>query len=64
MRALVFRYSPPRLALTRATGALTPAAYVSAVAPLRLERVPEPTARPGWAIVRTGLACICGGDVT
>lgn len=63
MRALVFRYSLPRLALTRALGALTPAAYVSPVAPLRLERVPEPEPRPGWAVVRTALAGICGSDV-
>ncbi len=63
MRALVFRYSTPRLALTRVLGALTPAAYVSPLAPLRLERRPEPEPRPGWTVVSTALAGICGSDV-
>ncbi len=63
MRALVFRYSLPRLALTRALGALSPRAYVSRFAPLQLEERPDPEPRPGWAVVRTALAGICGSDV-
>lgn len=38
-------------------------AYVSRFAPLQLEELPDPEPRPGWTVVRTALAGICGSDV-
>jgi threonine dehydrogenase-like Zn-dependent dehydrogenase len=63
MEALVFRYSLPRLAAARLLGALSRAAYFGPWAPLRLERVPEPTLpADDWLLVRTVRCGICGSD--
>jgi threonine dehydrogenase-like Zn-dependent dehydrogenase len=64
MRALVFRYSLPRLAIARIGGKLTPQAYVGRGAPLQLEDVDEPPLLgDDWTVVRTALTGICGSDV-
>ena len=65
MKALQFRYSMPRLAATMALGRVWSGAYLSPLAPVRLEQVPEPELPAGdWVRVRTGLAGICGSDAT
>lgn len=54
MKALVFRYSLPRLSAGRLLGALSPAAYFGPWAPFRLEQAPEPTLlADDWPLVRT-----------
>jgi len=63
VRALLFRYSLPRLAASKLAGAISPAGYFGPWSSLRLEDVPEPTLHgDDWAIVRTRLAGICGSD--
>ena len=63
MKALVFRYSLPRLAFARVFGLITPRAYLSRGSPLSLEDIPEPTFHADdWVIVRTRLVGICGSD--
>jgi threonine dehydrogenase-like Zn-dependent dehydrogenase len=63
MHALVFRYSLPKLALTKIAGAVSPAGYFGPWSSFRLEEAPEPVlpARD-WVLVRTRLAGICGSD--
>ncbi|HUW94191.1 MAG TPA: alcohol dehydrogenase catalytic domain-containing protein, partial [Anaerolineae bacterium] len=64
MKALVFRFSLPRLAVARVGGKLTPRAYVGWGAPIQLEGVDEPQLLgDDWTIVRTALTGICGSDV-
>lgn len=63
MRALVFRYSLPRLAVTSLAGRVSRRAYTARWAPLQLEDVPAPVPlHDDWAVVRTSLAGICGSD--
>jgi len=64
MRALIFRYSLPRLAIARIGGKLTPRAYVGRGAPMQLEDVEEPPLLgDDWTVIRTVLTGICGSDV-
>jgi threonine dehydrogenase-like Zn-dependent dehydrogenase len=64
MKALRFHYNLPRVAATRIIGQIWPRAYVSRLAPARLESVPNPQLpRDDWVRVRTRLAGICGSDV-
>src|SRR5581483_6151919 len=63
MRALLFRYSLPRLAASRVAGALSARGYFGPWSSFRLEDVPEPSLiADDWAIVRTKLAGVCGSD--
>lgn len=63
MHALVFRYSLPKLALSKIAGSITPRGYFGPWASFRLENAPEPTLPAGdWVLVRTRLAGICGSD--
>ncbi len=63
MRALLFRYSLPRLAATRVAGAISPRGYFGPWSSFRLEDVPKPAPiADDWAIVRTTFAGICGSD--
>jgi threonine dehydrogenase-like Zn-dependent dehydrogenase len=63
MRALVFRYSPARLAASKIIGSLTPRGYLGPWSAFRLEEVAEPRLiADDWAIVRTRYAGICGSD--
>jgi len=65
MKALRFHYSIPRLAATMILSRVWSRAHLSAVAPVRLESVPEPELPAGdWVRVRTRLAGICGSDST
>ena len=41
MKALQFRMSVPRIALTRVAGYVSPAAYTSELAPVSLEEIPD-----------------------
>ncbi|MDP3766384.1 MAG: alcohol dehydrogenase catalytic domain-containing protein, partial [Dehalococcoidia bacterium] len=63
MNALVFRYSLPRLAISRIAGALSPAGYLGPWSSIKLEQIPEPSL-PGddWLLVRTTRCGICGSD--
>ena len=63
MDALVFRYSLPKLALSKIAGAISPSGYFGPWASFRLEDAPEP-ALPAddLVLVRTRLAGICGSD--
>ena len=63
MKALLFRYSFPRLALSRVFGILTPRAYLGRGSSFSLDDIPEPTLpADDWLLVRTGLTGICGSD--
>jgi threonine dehydrogenase-like Zn-dependent dehydrogenase len=63
MKALVFRYSLPRLAMTRALATLSPAAFLGPWSSVKLEDIPVP-ALPGddWLVLRTVQCGICGSD--
>ena len=63
MKALLFRYSFPRLAFSRIFGILTPRAYLGRGSSFSLEEITEPTLpADDWLLVRTGLTGICGSD--
>jgi threonine dehydrogenase-like Zn-dependent dehydrogenase len=63
VRALVFDYSLPRLALTRALSALTPRAFVGPTAPVQLREIPDPELpADDWLVIRTRLCGLCGSD--
>lgn len=63
MKALVFRYSLPRLAFARVLGIFTPRAFLIRGSPFSLEEIPEPVLHADdWVIVRTRLVGICGSD--
>ena len=63
MQALIFRYSFPRLAMSRILGILTPHAYLGRGSSFTLDDIPEPTLpADDWLLVRTGLTGICGSD--
>ena len=65
MQALRFHYSVPRLAATMILSRIWSRAHLSALAPTRLESVPEPELPASdWVRIRTGLAGICGSDST
>jgi threonine dehydrogenase-like Zn-dependent dehydrogenase len=65
MKGLQFHYSVPRLAATMILSRVWSRAYLSPLAPVRLESVPEPELpADDWVRVRTGLAGICGSDAT
>jgi len=65
MKALRFHYSMPRLAATMMLSRIWPRAHLSALAPTRLESVPEPELPAAdWVRVSTRLAGICGSDAT
>jgi threonine dehydrogenase-like Zn-dependent dehydrogenase len=62
MKALVVGNSFARIAATRLLALATPRAYVSQVAPLHLQQLPDPPARPGWVTIRPALCGLCGSD--
>ncbi len=63
MKALVFRYSLPRLALSKIAGAVTPSGYFGPWSSFRLEDVADPALHgDDWVVVRTRIAGICGSD--
>jgi threonine dehydrogenase-like Zn-dependent dehydrogenase len=62
MKALVVSSSIPRIVATRLLAKLSPRSYVSAVAPLALQELPDPVLRPGWVTIRTSLCGLCGSD--
>lgn len=63
MKALVFRYSLPRLAATRVIGVLSTRSYLAPWSSFRLEEVDAPRLpADDWVILRTRLAGICGSD--
>ncbi len=65
MKALRFHFSAPRLAATMILSRIWPRAHLSAVAPVRLESIPEPELpADDWVRVQTRLAGICGSDST
>jgi len=63
MQAITYRYSMPRFAFARMFGLITPRAYVSPWAPVRLEQVPDATLLgDDWTVVRIVRCGICGSD--
>lgn len=63
MKALVFRYSLPRLALSKIASAISPAGYFGPWSSFRMEDVPEPAPHgDDWVLVRTRIAGVCGSD--
>jgi threonine dehydrogenase-like Zn-dependent dehydrogenase len=63
MKALVFRYSFPRLAMSKIFGALSPRAYLSRGSSIYMEEISAPVLPAAdWLLVRTGLTGICGSD--
>lgn len=63
MKALQFRMSLPRIALTRVLGAFSPRAYTGPLSPVALEEIPDATLRgDSWLVVRPALTGICGSD--
>jgi threonine dehydrogenase-like Zn-dependent dehydrogenase len=64
VKALVFRHSLAREAATTIGGRLTRRAYVSRLAPTRLEDVAEfPLPASDWIRVQTTMSGLCGSDV-
>jgi threonine dehydrogenase-like Zn-dependent dehydrogenase len=64
VKALVFRHSLPREAAATIGGRLTRRAYVSRLAPTRLEEVAElPLPADDWVRVQTTMSGLCGSDV-
>lgn len=64
MRTMVLDVNLPRLALTKALGRLSPAAYFGPTSPLRLATLPDPPLpAPDWVRVRNTLCGICGSDL-
>lgn len=62
MKALVFENNMPRTAATKVLGTFSPRFYVSALAPMALKEIPDPSPRPGWVRIRTVLCGLCGSD--
>jgi len=63
VKALLFRYSLPRLAASKIAGAITPRGYFGPWSSLRIEDVAEPRLHgDDWVVVRTRLAGVCGSD--
>lgn len=63
MKALLFRYSVPKLAVTRLMSSVSPSGFFGPWSPMQLEELPEPTL-PGddWLLIRTARCGICGSD--
>jgi threonine dehydrogenase-like Zn-dependent dehydrogenase len=63
MKALVFENNMARTAATKLLAAINPRAYVSALAPMALRDIPDPSwPRPDWLTIRTVLCGLCGSD--
>jgi threonine dehydrogenase-like Zn-dependent dehydrogenase len=63
MKALMFRYSVPKLAAGRILGAVSPRGLFGPWSSLQLEDVPEPELpADDWLRLRTVLCGICGSD--
>jgi len=64
VKALVFRHSLPREAASAIGGRVDRRAFVSRVAPVRLEEIDElPLPSPDWVRVETTFSGLCGSDV-
>jgi len=64
VKALRFHNSLPRLVAAKVLGYIWQRAYVSSVAPSRLDDIPQPKFPANdWVRIRTKLAGICGSDV-
>jgi len=64
MRAITFDISMPRIAAAKILGAAFSRAFVSSCAPVRCQRVPDPSLHgDDWVLVEPRLAGICGSDV-
>jgi threonine dehydrogenase-like Zn-dependent dehydrogenase len=64
VKALVFRHSLAREATTAIGGRVSPRAYVSRFAPVRLAEISEPALpAPDWVGVQTTFSGLCGSDV-
>jgi threonine dehydrogenase-like Zn-dependent dehydrogenase len=64
VKALVFRHSLPREAASAIGGRVDRRAFVSRVAPVRLEDIDElPLPSPDWVRVETKFSGLCGSDV-
>jgi threonine dehydrogenase-like Zn-dependent dehydrogenase len=63
MKGLLFRYSIPKLALTRLASSFSPSGLFGPWSPMQLEDLPDPTL-PGddWLLIRTVRCGICGSD--
>src|SRR5437867_9483917 len=63
MKAILYRYSLPRLAATRFLSSISPSAFVGPLSPMTLTDIPDPQL-PGddWLVVRTVQTGICGSD--
>ncbi len=63
MKALVFENKMARTAATKVLGTLNPRFFVSALAPMALKEIPDPSLpRPDWVTIRTELCGLCGSD--
>ncbi len=63
MKALLFRYSMPKLAAAKIASFFTPEGFVGSWAPMQLEEVPEPNlVGDDWVLVKNRLTGICGSD--
>jgi threonine dehydrogenase-like Zn-dependent dehydrogenase len=64
VKALVFHFELPRLAMAKALGTLSDGGFLSGLGPVRYQDVPEPALLgDDWVIVETRYAGICGSDV-
>jgi threonine dehydrogenase-like Zn-dependent dehydrogenase len=63
MKALLFQYSLPKLAMTRIASAISPSGFFGPWSPMALIDMPEPKLPANdWLVMRTVLCGICGSD--
>ncbi|MFX1492701.1 MAG: zinc-binding dehydrogenase [Promethearchaeota archaeon] len=63
MKALLFEYKLPRLAMAKIIGSLNRRGYLSRFGPLRLKEFPYPKIKTeDWYVIKTKFCGICGSD--
>ena len=63
MKALVFEFSTPRMAMAKLLGVLSPRAYLGRFSGLQIQEVPEPELpADDWVVIRARYCGICGSD--
>ena len=63
MKALVFEFSTPRMAMAKLLGVLSPRAYLGRFSGLQIQEVPEPgLPADDWVVIRARYCGICGSD--
>jgi len=63
MKALLYEYKLPRLAIARIAGLFSLRGYLTKLGPIKLKELPKPSIKAGdWVVVKTKYCGICGSD--